>query len=386
MKQIIKVLSLVVAPIIGVCAFLTGCKSCNAKPVDIPQDDDILRDMDVAPTQTATYEEASRAALAEYKAVADKHTVNGETDTYNEEVVAAANIAAAKLYAYACYNERYLDHYVFFSDQDGITNLGSSGSGEAKKQEYYLRVNESEETCGYRFHYTLKKVVEASGMIKTFKSQFESARLRMTDETDLLYRFEGDDIRFAEDNETLECDWETGSDWGVHDVQMVKSEYIAPEDIETDIVEHAGEDNITIRGNINILAENMVKFASIMEDDDGFINIMMTIDTEVANNDEASLAMLRKANGSKNCEWSKGEDDEEAEGIGEDTGLRIIFRLWNNGLFRSYSVIERWSGTIVLVSGTAESMTTVDYSYSDRDCDMTKNLEMLEQAKTAKLN
>jgi hypothetical protein len=75
------------------------------------------------------------------------------------------------------------------------------------------------------------------------------------------------------------------------------------------------------------------------------------------------------------------DEEEDAEGFGEDTGLRIIFRLWNNGLFRSYTIAERWSGKIVIFDGEADSQTTVYYSYSDRDCDIAQYKTMLEDAK-----
>ncbi len=101
----------------------------------------------------------------------------------------------------------------------------------------------------------------------------------------------------------------------------------------------------------------------------------MTIDTAVANNDEASLKMLRKANSSDDCRWVSTD---------ESSGLMIVFRIWPNGLFRFFTVSERWSGKISGFSGEADSVTTTNYSYSDVDCDMTENLEMLEKAKQLK--
>ena len=381
MKGIKKALTVAASAFISVC-FFVGC----AKPVKVSTGE-LMQDMDVKPTQTAYYEQYTKQAIGEYYAVADKHRNEyGEIDFENEEVASVSKTVSAKLFAYACYNERTLDKYVFFSHQEGETNI-SSGSGVAIKQEYFLRVNEQEGvTCGYRYHYTIKKVEECSGLIKTAKSSFESARTRITDETDLLYRLEGSNIRTGARNEAfgveiLECDWKTGSDWGKHDVVMKKSEPIAPEDIRADIEEHAGEDNITIRANINILADNIVQSATIIEDDNGGYMVIMIIDTKVANNDIASLKMLRKANGSDDCEWVGGEDSSEED---DSSGLVIVYRIWDNGLFRTYSIGEKWRGKILTFSGTAESSTVYYYSYSDRDCDMTGYLKMLEEAKEAK--
>lgn len=391
MKKFVKILSLVVAPFVVMCAFLTGCKSCKGEKVNI-ENGDILQDMDVAPTQKAYYEEQTKQALAEYKSVASQHIVDGDEDRENPEVIAAANKAAAKLFAFACYNERTLDKYVYFSNQEGTTDLGTTGSATAVRQEYYLRINESAETCGYRYHSTLKKVTDSSGAVDMAKKAFESARLRVTDKSNLLYRFEGDKIKWDDYVERLDCsllksNWRTGEDWGREDLYIAKSSELPTiEDIENDIVSQAGNDNITIRCNINILADNIVKCANIIEDEDsGDIVVLMRIDDEVANADEASVKMLSKANGTKgDCNWQSNHVEGE-EGIAEDTGLMIIFRLWSNGLFRSYQVIERWRGKmdipVISVSGTANSVTYVYYSYSDRDCDMTEHLEMLEEAK-----
>ena len=397
MKKFARALTLIAIPVIAASVMLAGCKSCKGKPVETPEENEFMRDIDVAPTQKAIYEEQTKQALAEYNAVAGQHLgEDGEPDIENEEVIAAAKSAAAKLYAYACYNERSLDKYVFFSNQRGTTEISGFGSAVADRQEYYLRVTESEETCGYRFHRTIKKVVDAEGTIDTFKSLFETARIRMTDKTNLLYRFEGNSMKVGDEHEgmncsILTCDWRTGEDWGKPDVQIVKSPYLATlDEIETDIQNNAQDSNRNIRGNINIIAENIVKFASItVDEDDGCINVLMAIDTDVANADEASVKMLTAANGtSGDCNWQNNPETAGEFGIGEDTGLRIIYRLWPNGLFRTYSVIERWRGKMDLKvakpTGVADSRTMVYYSYSDHDCDMSGYLEMLEAAKAAK--
>ncbi|MDE6613226.1 MAG: hypothetical protein K2K28_01575 [Clostridia bacterium] len=217
----------------------------------------------------------------------------------------------------------------------------------------------------------------------------------MTDKTDLLYRFEGNSIGIGDYNDRLgfnmlKCDWRTGDDWGRPDITMVKGGFLnTEEEIKNDISANATDDNHTIRANINTLADNIVKCAHIVESD-GLVTVVMVIDTDVANNDEASVKMLTKANGTDgDCHWQAKEEYEDdgaaVTGVGEDTGLKIIFTLWPNGLFKQYIVIERWQGKmdipVLSVKGVADSTTIVQYSYSDRDCDMTGYLEMLEEAK-----
>lgn len=405
MKKFIKVLALLVAPVTVACGVLSGCKSCKGKAVNI-EIGTIMQHKDSDPARLvadnvntkepyAAYEQYTKASYAAYKQVAQNHVDEGGEILIDDPAVqTAARKAAAEMFAYACYNERHLDNYVFFSDMDATTDLGSTGKAVAKRQEYYLRVNEQEDTCGYRYHYSLKKVIKASGPVKTMKSQFETARLRFTDKTDLLYRFEGNDIKLGEfhealDTELLYCNWRTGDDWGKSDAVMRKAEtFVEPQDIAADIVQQAGNGDTAIRANINILCENIIKYAMIAEDEEGCINVFMTIDTDVANEDDASVKMLTRANGtSGDCHWKKGgadPGDEDNVGFGEDTGLKIAYRIWGNGLFRMYSISERWRGKIVAFTGTADSLSFYYYSYSQKDCDMTDHLAMLEAAKKKK--
>ena len=377
MKSAKRLATVVASAFISVC-FLVGC----GKTVAVSIDDDFIRDIDVYPTQEATYAADTEALLNEYLAVANQHTDDlGDVDTSNAAVQKAAVAAAPKLFAYACYNERRLNQYMYFSAQEGTTDLGKSGSATALRQEYYIRINEQENiTPGYRYHYTIKKVAESKGGVSMMTSVFENARTRITGDTNLLYRLElkGSEIKIGPENKVLgenilQCEWKRGDEWGVPDLEIVKGDYIAPENIREDIESVAGEENITMRGNINILADNIVKEAIIIKDIneedelDGYL-IVMTIDTEVANKDGASLKMLRKANSSGDCLW-KDEEDE--------SGLKIMFRIWSNGLFRFYSIAERWQGNISGFGGVAESMTTYYYSYSDRDCDVSRYLEPL---------
>ncbi|MDE7439584.1 MAG: hypothetical protein K2N23_03660 [Clostridia bacterium] len=383
MKNAKKTASIVASAFISLC-FVAGCGSVTFDPGNTISKDELIRDIDVAPVQHAKYEEYSKQVLKDYEKVAKDHLKDDEIDIEDKDVIAAASTAAAKLFAYACYNERHLDRYVYFSNQEGDTNL-STGSGTAVRQEYFLRVNETENTCGYKYHYTIKKVMESSGAMSMFKDQFESAKLRIVVDTDVLYRLKGSKLEVGEHNDVLDldlltCEWRTDSDWGIPDkTRLVKGDFIAPDKIAKDIVDNADKEDFTIHGNINILAENIVSHAVITRDEsengeEGYV-VFMSIDTKVANEDKASLKMLRNANSSGNCQW-----------VSEDgaSGLTIVFRLWENGLFRMYSVSEKWKGSIAGFSGMADSSTTYYYSYSDRDCDMTKYLEMLEEAKANK--
>ena len=369
MKNILlKICALAAVP-----AVVLGASSCAT---DIGENKSYtLEDDGTYPAVSAAYEQESRAAIDRWKSAR------------NDEAVVKQ--VAAELYAYACYNEEYIDKYVYFSSQTGSTDLGSKGMGDVTTQNYKLIVHQGEDTPGYKYHYTLKKVNEATGTIDTFRSFFESARMRFVTDTDKLYRFEGDDIRYEDGHDMgseqpiLTCDWKTGSDWGKDDPPIVKREgdKLTLDGIEEDIIQIAegNGDEPVIHGNVNILAENIVKSASITEgkaDGHSVYEVTMELDVDVANADGASVAMLKNANSASECGWATDENG---------SGPEITYQIWDNGLLKYYKIDETWEGKIKVLllsySGGADTETEVWYSYSQKDTDMTEKLAMLEEAK-----
>ena len=357
-------------------AVLIGASACGK---DVGENKSyVLNDDDVYPAVAAAYEQESKDAITRWQ---------NASGAEKEEV---AKQVAAELFAYGCYNEEYIDKYVYFSTQTGSTDLGSKGSGNVTTQNYKLIVHEGENTPGYKYHYTMKYVNEATGTIETFKSLFQSARLRFVEDTNKLYRFEGENIRYAEghasDSEQplLTCDWKTGSDWGTDDPPIVKREgaKLTLAEIEQDILEQAKGDEAVIHGNVNILADNIVKSAEIISskvDGHAVYEVRMELDCAVANADEASQLMLKNANSASECRWVEDENGK---------GPVITYQVWDNGLLKYYSIDEAWEGKIKVAllsyNGGAVSSQQVWYSYSAADTSMTEKLEMLEDAKKIK--
>ncbi len=364
--KILKVCALLAVPAAVLGAF--GCKHKVSS-----NEGYLLQDTNIYPEVQAAYEEESREAITRLLSYSSFPTSDGATR------------AAAELFAYACYNEEYIDKYVYFSDRTGSTDLGATGRSTVTNQDYKLIIYENDEHPGYKYHYTIKHVDEISGVISMFQSLFESGtQLRFVDDTDKLYRFNGRNAEYIEDDslveEVLTCEWTVNSSaWGTDDPPIVKreGEKLTLEEMEADVLNSArnGWENV-MHGNINILADDIVESATINSttaDGHTVYTIVMDIDTEVANADEASMLMLHDANGSDDCEWIGPEE-------GGD-GLKIIFQIWENGLFKLYGLGETWSGTTNGFSGTADSTLNVQYSYSSRDTDMTEKLAMLEEAK-----
>ena len=371
-RTIIKILSLLAVPAIVVGA--AACKDDGAANSGYE-----LLDKDEYPSVEAPYEDESRAAIERWLAAENNPLTSAQV----------AKEVAAELFAYACYNEEYIDKYVYFSDQTGSTDLPAWGSSTVRKQDYKLIINENDETCGYKYHYTIRHVDEISGLISVAKSAFESSALRFVVDTNVLYRFEGGDSEYFEDEnqeqKVLTCNWTPKGDaWGVSEDEppIVKrdGEKLNLEQIEEDIVQTALSDGeAVIHGNINVLADDIISSASIqsMELDGGTVyTITMRTNAEVLNNDEASIAMLQKSNDAEQCRWADN---------GQGEGPTIIFQIWDNGLFKLYGISENWIGNmsygpINVKNGEANSRLSVQYSYSDRDTDMTAKLAMLDEA------
>ncbi len=332
-----------------------------------------LAEAEVYPAVAAPYAEESRAEIERWQ---------------NAGIAASAELTAevaARLFAYACYNEEYIDRYVYFSSQTGDTAI-SAGSSTVTKQDYKLIIHGTESEPGYKYHYTIKNVDEISGPISMFESLFEGGtRLRFV-EDGRLYGFNGKNQRYVEDDSLVEpvltCDWEIDpSRWGTEDSLQLKraGEKLTAEGIAQDIIDLArataeGSAEPVIHCNVNVLADGMIAGASIVPTPYGketVYTVTMDIDTDVANADEASMQMLRSANGSSDCEWVSAADG---------GGLKIIFQIWDNGLFKLYGMSEVWHGSTYGFSGTASSSLSVRYSYSERDADLTEKHKMLDAA------
>ena len=364
-NMLLKICALAAVP-----AVVLGASSCADKIELGANKSFYLEDDGVFPVVAAPYEQESRAAIDRWKGAR------------NDEAVVKQ--VAAELYAYACYNEEYIDKYVYFSSQTGSTNIGSS-SGDVTTQNYKLIINEGEGTPGYKYHYNIKKVNSTSGILGGMIGAFQSAALRFVVDTDKLYRFEGSDYRYTTDadgaeTDVLTCDWTPGEKWGTDDPPIEKraGEKLTLEQIEQDIIAIADDlDNNepVIHCNVNILADNIIKEATITE---GEVNgqtvyeVTIELDTEVANSDEASRNMLISANNpASKCDLVADE---------AGNGPTITYQIWENGLMKYYKMNEVWEGKLIF-SGSADTQLEVWYSYSDRDTNITEKLEWLEEAK-----
>ncbi len=379
-KKLLMAVSVIATVICLAALSLAGCKKVGGIPM---LTDKSLADHDKAPEFSAYYAEQFNALIDDYN--------NGDV---------SATEAASVMWALGSYNHGQAKQVVFFQDKVGETVL----KGKAGKLAYqqYHKERRKDDSTGYKgekYHYTLKHVFD-SELSSIYEEALESARVRLvindpSAELDKygLYRFEknGNTVFSGQKlfgRDLMSTEWKKGSDFGkaeeiwpgssVADNSLSWREVASrlADDIEKcSYIDKYNKDvleNRRILGNINIFADGVVKGATIEQqsNDAGqkYYKVKLTLDIDVANNDDASINMLGDDNSAKTIKWSK---------------LEIDFEIWAGGFMKSYHISEAWTGTIsqsiINVDGSANAENYVYYSYSDSDTSFAAEHEFLKK-------
>ena len=179
-----------------------------------------------------------------------------------------------------------------------------------------------------------------------------------------IYRIEGDVKKIAYDDKTgylsLPADaWKKGKHFG--DEEFVTSSQNLEE---------------TKKTCVNWECANIVKSegASITQkttsNGDVYYVLSFTVDLDVANADETTIAKLENDNSGSNMSLGK---------------MEIVAEVWECGLMKYYETDETWSGEIGTYimniwfgyKGSADSQSKTWYSYTERDNDMSESIAIL---------
>lgn len=340
--------SIALVAVLAICFVGCGAKA-GGVPIATP---DSLADHNVAPTFSSYYA------------------------TQYDEIIASTTMStaeqAAALWAIGSYNEGQADQYVYFENK-----IGSAIGGTMHYQQLYKR-KPAEDGSGAKYHYTLKKVVDGGAFTSAIETT--SALRFVTHERGYngLYRFaKGGDLEFTNDklfgHDIINMEWKKGSDFGreegiYKDTPASKNTSALTNilaRLKSDTSERAANSNDEdkMKGNINILEDNIITSATI-EQKEGYVSVNIVINIDVANNSADSIAMLKKSTGASKITWSE---------------MTISFDMWNGGLFKRYTVSDKWTGTVMMQNGDASPVDNVYYSYSDKDCSFEKELDFLDE-------
>lgn len=376
-KKLLMFTCTAIALVCALTAALAGCKKVGGLPM---VDENYLADYDSAPAVTAYYKSQFDEMMSEYNL--------GSID---------ASRAAAIMWALGSYNIGQAEQVVYFQNKLGQTSL-SGKSGKLAYQQYHKERRRNESGyVGEKFHYTIKHVYD-SQISSIYESFLESARVRLVvnDRSQGfdkygLYRFEKNgDTTFTGKQlfgqELMTTEWKKGSDFGKEeeiwkgaivpngDNSKSCSEVIDAISAQLNgyAVNSDGIGDRSILGNINILKSGIVSSATITPANSSsgakYYKVVMQINLENLNKDRSSTAMLA--------------DDNSAESGIKWTKMNIAFEIWDGGLMRCYTIDEGWEGTIkasiAKVSGEADAVNKVFYSYSDGDTSFTAEHKFLK--------
>lgn len=115
---------------------------------------------------------------------------------------------------------------------------------------------------------------------------------------------------------------------------------------------------------VNWNVENVVDSKDITielrTDDNGnkYFYLKFSINVDAANADKTTIANLENDNGGSGMKYNYSHFEME---------------IWENGLAKKYIIDESWSGKIAKIySGSAQSKSTIIFSYSEADLDYSK--------------
>lgn len=245
----------------------------------------------------------------------------------------------------ATYNEMECEYFAYFVDKVGTTNLGNN-SGTL----LYQRLRRQSDTL--KDDTTIKLPVNHN---------FDALASSSVTAADIRYVKDGKYFRMDCGSSDMTYDSKTGlvvgSNWKKESRgNWNKTENAADsrsyDEARKTVINWSAEgivdsENITIQSKVD---ENTGKV---------YYELSFSIDVDVANADSTTIDRLENDNGGSGMKFEY---------------CKFKVQIWDCGLAKYYEIDESWSGTIVMYSGSAQSVTKVVFSYSEADMDDSASL------------
>lgn len=245
----------------------------------------------------------------------------------------------------ATYNEIECEYFAYFVDKVGTTNLGNN-SGTL----LYQRLRRQSDTL--KDDTTIKLPVNHN---------FDALASSSVTAADIRYVKDGKYFRMDCGSSDMTYDSKTGlvvgSNWKKQSRgNWNKTENAADsrsyDEARKTVINWSAEgivdsENITIQSKVD---ENTGKV---------YYELSFSIDVDVANADSTTIDRLENDNGGSGMKFEY---------------CKFKVQIWDCGLAKYYEIDESWSGTIVMYSGSAQSVTKVVFSYSEADMDDSASL------------
>ena len=245
----------------------------------------------------------------------------------------------------ATYNEMECEYFTYFMDKVGTTNLGDN-SGTL----LYQRLRRQSDTL--KDDTTIKLPVNHN--FDAMASSFVTA-------ADIRYVKDGKYFRMDCGSSDMTYDSKTGLVVGSNWKKQSRGNWNKTENA-ADSRSYDEARKIAI----NWSAEGIVSAEGIameIKTDEAtgknYYELTFSIDVDVANADSTTIDRLENDNGGSGMKFEY---------------CKFKVQIWDCGLAKYYEIDESWSGTIVMYSGSAQSVTKVVFSYSEADMDDSASL------------
>ena len=330
MKKIITLITLLM--LIGSIGMLTvACDDGEYNVNEFEGIPNVLQDYTVAPEESV--------AASVHTAILP--IINDDTLSDAEKIQQIMNAAE--------YNEAFVNRYTYFNYTKGTTTIKDK-SGTL----IYQRLRKQNSNA--KDDMTLKLPVNHN-FGYTEVMFVRNAALRYNPAGNTYYRMEadGEDIQYDEESGLLSVD---NSAWKKHS-QFGSTGTISPG-------EHNLEDAKKTCANWNcegIVISDTAKIEKKKTDNgDVYYELTFEIDVDIANADKTTIDRLEQDNSGKNMSINY---------------IKAKVQIWECGLLKYYTTDESWNGkigaAIIWYEGSAQSVSNVFYSYSERDNDMSNS-------------
>lgn len=245
----------------------------------------------------------------------------------------------------ATYNEMECEYFAYFMDKVGTTNLGDN-SGTL----LYQRLRRQSDTL--KDDTTIKLPVNHN--FDAMASSFVTA-------ADIRYVKDGKYFRMDCGASDMSYDSKTGLVVGSNWKKQSRGNWNKTENA-ADSRSYDEARKIAINWSAEgIVDSENITIQSKVDENTGkvYYELSFSIDVDVANADSTTIGRLENDNGGSGMKFEY---------------CKFKVQIWDCGLAKYYEIEESWSGTIVMYSGSAQSVTKVVFSYSEADMDDSASL------------
>ena len=245
----------------------------------------------------------------------------------------------------ATYNEIECEYFAYFVDKVGTTNLGDN-SGTL----LYQRLRRQSDTL--KDDTTIKLPVNHN---------FDAIASSSVTAADIRYVKDGKYFRMDCGSSDMTYDSKTGLVVGSNWKKQSRGNWNKTENA-ADSRSYDEARKIAINWSAEgIVDSENITIQSKVDENTGkvYYELSFSIDVDVANADSTTIDRLENDNGGSGMKFEY---------------CKFKVQIWDCGLAKYYEIDESWSGTIVMYSGSAQSVTKVVFSYSEADMDDSASL------------